>query len=229
MRARVLAVEDRAVEAGRLKDLLVLPEFVLRVEKDAERALSAAIGWQPEAVLLADCLRSGAPELLTALRQDARTSPVPVFWLADGDEKSALAALGRGAVSYLTKPYEPEELVARVRALVRHFRAAAGRDGALRFGSLVLDRPGRRVYSAGRALELSPKEFETLEYLAESAGRVLTRRQILERVWGYDSGSGPRVVDYHIFQLRKKLGRRLSPAIDTVSRVGYCFRPEAIR
>lgn len=229
MRARVLAVEDRAAEAGRLKGLLVLPEFVLRLEKDAERALAAALDWQPEVVLLADGLRAGASDLLAALKQDSRTAPIPVFWLAYGGEEAALAALGRGAVSYLAPPCEPEELTARVRALVRHFRAASGKDGSLRFGPLVLDRPGRQVFLAGRPLDLAPKEFETLEYLAESAGRVLTRRQILERVWGYDSGSGPRNVDYHVFQLRKKLGARLSVAIDTVSRVGYCFRPEAIQ
>lgn len=225
----MLAVEDLAAAGERLKELLVLPEFVLRLERRVKPALAAAIGWQPEVVVLSDRLRDGARELLDSLKQDARTAPVPVFWLAGEGEAAALAALAGGAVSYLARPYEPEEFVARLRALVRHFRAASGRDGALRFGPLLLDRPGRQVFLAGRALELSPKEFETLEYLAESAGRVLSRRQILERVWGFDSASGPRSVDYHIFQLRKKLGARLSGAIDTVSRVGYCFRPEAIR
>ena len=228
MRARVLAVEDHAASCAKLQELLVLPEFVLRLEHRVETALAAAIGWQPEVVVVSDRLKSGARELLDSLKQDSRTAPVPVFWLAAGNEAAALQALARGAVSYLAQPYEPEEFVARLRALVRHFRAASGKDGSLKFGPLHLDRPGRQVFLAGRALELSPKEFETLEYLAESAGRVLSRRQILERVWGFDSASGPRSVDYHIFQLRKKLGSRLSGAIDTVSRVGYCFRPEAI-
>ncbi|MBI4349629.1 MAG: response regulator transcription factor [Elusimicrobia bacterium] len=228
MRARVLAVEDDAPATSRLKELLVLPEFVLRVERRLEPALAAAFQWEPEVVLLSDRPRA-ALELLGSLKHDARTAATPVFWLSSGDEGSALGALAQGAVTYLVRPYEPEELVARLRAIVRHFRAASGRDGTLRFGPLILDRPGRRVYLAGRAVELAPKEFETLEYLAESAGRVLSRRQILERVWGFDNSSGPRTVDYHVFQLRKKLGARLSSAIDTVSRVGYCFRPESIR
>lgn len=226
MKARVLAVEAEAAEAERLKALLMLPEFVLRVERGLERALAAAISWQPELLLLSD--GPAAPDLLAGLKQDPRTSAVPVFWLTAAGEAAGLKALSRGATSYLLRPYAPEELVARARALVRHQRASASGDGTLRFGPLVLDRPGRRVYLAGRALELAPKEYETLEYLAESAGRVLTRRMILERVWGFDSSSGPRTVDYHVFQLRKKLGSRLSSAIDTVSRVGYCFRPEAI-
>ncbi|MBI5201160.1 MAG: response regulator transcription factor [Elusimicrobia bacterium] len=227
MRARVLVVDDHPASLSRLQELLVLPEFVLRCEKRLEGALAAAIGWQPEAIVVSDRLK-GARELLDSLKQDSRTAPVPVFWLAAEGEAAALKALARGAVSYLAQPYEAEELVARLRALVRHARAAQGKDGSLRFGPLHLDRPGRRVYSAGKPLDLAPKEFEILEYLAESAGRVLSRRQILERVWGYDSASGPRSVDYHVFQLRKKLGSRLSGAIDTVSRVGYCFRPEAI-
>lgn len=226
MKARVLAVEAQAGEAERLKGLLQLPEFLLRVEKGHERALAAAISWQPELVLLSD--GPGAPEILAGIKQDPRASGIPVFWLTAAGEAAGLKALARGATSYLLKPYEPEELVARARALVRHQRASSPGDGSLRFGPLVLDRPGRRVYLAGKPLDLAPKEYETLEYLAESAGRVLTRRQILERVWGFDSASGPRTVDYHVFQLRKKLGSRLSSAIDTVSRVGYCFRPEAV-
>lgn len=228
MRARVLAIEDREQAARRLAELLVLPEFVLRLEGRAEPALAAVLQWQPEVLVLSDAARCAA-DLLAEVKQDAAAASIPVFWLSSRGEAAALEALRLGAVSYLVCPYEPEELVARLRALVRHFRTASGRDGTLRFGPLALDRPGRQVYLAGRALDLSPKEFETLEYLAESAGRVLTRRQILERVWGFDSSSGPRSVDYHVFQLRKKLGSRLAPAIDTVSRIGYCFRPEAIR
>lgn len=228
MKARILAFEPAPLEAERLKSLLILPEFVLRAETRLDRALAAAINWQPELALVSESVPSHAADLLAGLKLDPRTAAVPVFWLA-ASEAAGLKALRGGAVSYLLKPYEPEELLARARALARHYRASASGDGSLRFGPLVLDRPGRRVYVAGRPLELSPKEFETLEYLAESAGRVLTRRQILERVWGFDSSSGPRVVDYHVFQLRRKLGPRLTDAIDTVSRVGYCFRPEAVR
>lgn len=229
MRARLLAVEDEAAEGERLKKLFVLPEFVLRLEREAEKALAAAIRWQPELVLLSWDLRSESRELLEALKRDPRTAEAPVFVVSAAGEQALLGALELGAVSFLTRPYAPEELVARLRALARHYRAATGKDGALRFGPLVVDRPACRVYLDGRALGLSPKEFDTLQFLAESAGHVLSREQILDRVWGYESDSGPRAVDYHIFFLRKKLGARLSKAIDTVSRIGYCFRPEAIR
>ena len=229
MKARILVGEDNAEELGRLKSIFLPPDFILRFEKSSERLLPTALAWQPELILLDYSLEQSAGHtVLRLLKQDPRTRAIPVFLLSAREhEESAVQALSQGAVSYLLKPFPSEELLARVRALSRHFRAVSGRDAPLRYGPMVLDRQGRRVFVNRRPLDLTPKEFEILEMLMESAGTVLTRAQIIERVWAYETQAGPRNVDYQVFQLRRKLGRA-SSSIDTVSRLGYCFRPESL-
>ena len=229
MKVRILVCDDNAEELGHLKSIFLPPDFIIRFEKSGDKLMPTALAWQPELILLDYGLeQNSGPALLRLLKQDPRTRAIPVFLLSAREhEDSVVQALSQGAVSYLMRPYPPEELLARVRALSRHFRSFAGRDAALRYGPLILDRQGRRVFVNRRALDLAPKEFEILEMLMESAGMVLTRAQIIERVWGYETQAGPRNVDYHVFQLRRKMGRA-SSSIDTVSRLGYCFRPESL-
>jgi DNA-binding response OmpR family regulator len=230
MKARILVGEDDATEIARINEVFLPPDFILRYEKTAEKMLPTALSWQPELILLDFGIeRVAGPGVLRLLKQDTRTRAIPVFLLSAPEQEDILVqALSQGAVSYLLKPFPPEELLARVRALVKHFRTFTGRDAALRYGPMVLDRQGRQVFVNRRSLSLGPKEFEILEMLMEAAGTVLTRSQILERIWGFDSHAGPRNVDYHVFQLRRKLGK-VSLSMDTVSRLGYCFRPESLR
>ena len=163
-------------------------------------------------------------ELCRRLRMRPDTQALPIIMLtARGEEAERVRGLATGADDYVVKPFSVPELVARVRALLR--RAAPERIAdAIELGDIVLDRRAKRVHRAGRELHLGPTEFRMLEYLMERKGRVFTRGQLLDAVWGQDTDIDERTVDVHVGRLRKAINdpQERDP-IRTVRGAGYSF------
>ena len=159
-----------------------------------------------------------------ALRRDTSTSHLPIIMLtARGDEADRVAGLERGADDYVTKPFSPRELVARVAARLRTRPGAADAGpsgGALRYGPITIDDDSHTVTIEGREVKLTAKEFLLLQYLIRHRGRVLSRDLLLTDVWGYQYTGGTRTVDVHIRRLREKIPL-LNEAIETVKQFGY--------
>src|SRR5262249_25696998 len=163
-------------------------------------------------------------ELIRRLRTRPETRQLPIIMLtARGDEGERVRGLATGADDYIVKPFSVPELLARVRALLR--RAKPERVAAmLNAGDIELDREKRRVSRSGREIPLGPTEFRLLEFLLENAGRVFSREQLLDGVWGRDVYIDERTVDVHVGRLRKALNRgRLPDPIRTVRGSGYAF------
>jgi two-component system alkaline phosphatase synthesis response regulator PhoP len=177
---------------------------------------------QPADLLLLDLMLPGLDGLAVcrALRNDSSTARLPVIILtARGEESDRVAGLELGADDYVTKPFSPKELVARVAALLRRTTTASPSD-VLRHGDIVLD-PSRHVVSdQGREVRLTAKEFLLLEYLIRHRGRVLSRDLLLTDVWGYHYTGGTRTVDVHVRRLREKLPS-LNDGIETIKQFGY--------
>lgn len=179
----------------------------------------------PDLVLL-DWMLPGVSgiELCRRLRMRNETQALPIIMLtARGEEAERVRGLATGADDYVVKPFSVPELVARVRALLR--RAAPERVAeTLTFGDLTLDRRSHRVHRAGRELHLGPTEFRMLEFMMERKGRVFTRGQLLDAVWGQDSDIDERTVDVHVGRLRKAINEpNERDPIRTVRGAGYAF------
>jgi two-component system, OmpR family, alkaline phosphatase synthesis response regulator PhoP len=176
----------------------------------------------PELVLL-DIMLPGQNglEICRAMRADPGTAAIPIIMVtARGDETDRVSGLELGADDYITKPFSPKELVARVGALLRRLRRGAPAARTLRIGPITLDAEAHRVLDAGQEVPLTAKEFLLLQYLAQRPGRVLSRDLLLSDVWGYQYTGGTRTVDVHIRRLREKLPY-LSTAIQTIKQFGY--------
>jgi DNA-binding response OmpR family regulator len=156
-----------------------------------------------------------------ALRSDPSTLHVPIIMLtARGDEADRVAGLERGADDYVTKPFSPKELVARVAARLRRPSSMAPDGAVLSYGPITIDTDRHQVLSEGEEVRLTAKEFLLLKYLVLHRGRVLSRDLLLTDVWGYHYTGGTRTVDVHIRRLREKLPM-LNDAIETVKQFGY--------
>jgi two-component system, OmpR family, alkaline phosphatase synthesis response regulator PhoP len=165
--------------------------------------------------------------LCAEARRDKRTRSVPIVMLtARGDEADRIVGLEMGADDYVVKPFSPNELVARVRALFRRVeRAGEGDEPLLTRGALEVDRNRHTVRFGGEPLHLTAKEFALLVALTLAKGRVLSRQHLLEEVWGYSYAEGTRTVDVHVRRLREKIPA-LAAAIVTVKSLGYRLSPE---
>ena len=167
--------------------------------------------------------------LCAEARREARSQQVPIVMLtARADESDRILGLEMGADDYVVKPFSPKELVARVRALRRRLERSREPEAALVHGPLELDRARHTVRWKGEPVELTSKEFALLLALLEAHGRVLSRQQLLEDVWGYSYASGTRTVDVHVSRLREKLPG-LGTALVTVKSVGYRLSTEELR
>lgn len=165
-------------------------------------------------------------EVCRRLRQAEETRDLPVIMLtARAEETDRIVGFEIGADDYLTKPFSPQELVLRVKAVLRRTQAPPAEEKLLRFPGLVLDQERHRVEVEGREIELTATEFRLLFHLAANPGRVQTREVLLDRVWGYTFEGYSRTVDTHIRRLRQKLGP-LRDLIQTVRGVGYRFREQ---
>lgn len=221
---RILAVEDEASIRELLKITLATAGFDIEVAGSAEEALRSINCQLPEAVLI-DWMLPGISGLQLArqLRADPRTAALPLIMLtARGDEKDRVAGLETGADDYVTKPFSPRELVARIRALLRR-RAPQHGGNVLAVSGVRLDPAGVSVTVDGAECPLRPTEFKLLRLLLSQPGRVFNRGQLLDLVWGDHRFVEERTVDVSIRRLRVAIGSRGEDLVETVRGVGYRF------
>jgi two-component system OmpR family response regulator len=216
----VLVVEDDRNIADLVRLYLSRDSFGVHVEHDGVGGLAAARRLRPVACVLDISLPGmDGTEICRRLRADGDWTPV-IFLTARDDEIDRILGLELGGDDYVTKPFSPRELVARVKALLRRADGPPGGDKVRTLGPLLLD-PGRRLVTvSGTALALTPTEFDLLAHLLGRPGRVFTREELLASVWGYASAAGTRTVDVHVAQVRAKLGGAAA-LIRTVRGVGY--------
>jgi two-component system phosphate regulon response regulator PhoB len=225
MSAKVLIVEDEAPLAELLRYNLEAEGFrVSSVESGEEAELTVAED-KPDLIILDWMLPAvSGIELCRRFRSKSETRSIPILMLtARGEESDRIRGLSTGADDYVVKPFSLPELMARVKAILR--RAAPDRMAdVLQSGDIVLDRAAHRVTRGAREVRLGPTEFRLLEFLMESPGRVLSRTQLLDGVWGRDAFVDERTVDVHIGRLRKALvrGKERDP-VRTVRGAGYVF------
>lgn len=219
----VMVIEDEKEIRELLRYNLERAGFRVAAFADGEEGLAQLFASRPDAVVLDLMLpgRNGL-EILREVRGEPATADVPVIVLtARGAEMDKLLGFEHGADDYLTKPFSPRELLARLQALLRRSRpAAAGR--ALEAGPLRVDPSSREASVAGRRLTLTPREFDLLAFLVRHPGRVVSRDELLRKVWGYDYLGETRTVDVHVRRLRQKLGEGHA-YIETVTGAGYKF------
>jgi len=218
---KVLVVEDEKGILGFVRKGLEEEGFVVECSRDGDEAYLLATTQQYDAIVL-DIMLPGRDGLSILQNLRKQSNPVPVLLLTARSELGErVEGLNCGADDYMTKPFFIEELVARLHALAR--RASGERLSILQAGPLVVNLITREVNVADAPVRLTPREFNLLEYLMRSPGRVLTRTQILEHVWGYDFDVETNLIDVHIQRMRKKLGTLAASFIETVRGVGYRF------
>lgn len=225
MNPSVLVVEDDAALCDLLAWNLSAEGYDVRSTGDGEEALVMVREQAPDAIIL-DWMIEQVPgiEVCRQLRKDKETARIPIVMLtARGEEEDRIRGLKTGADDYVTKPFSPRELMARIEALLRRSRPALAGD-VLAFADLELDPTSHRVRRDGEPLHLGPTEFKMLRYFMERPNRVLSRQQILDGVWGMDSDIDERTVDVHIRRLRKAVNREgdVDP-IRTVRAAGYAM------
>ncbi len=220
-KAKILVVDDEQSILNLVEAYLRPEGYEIRTATDGEAALAKARGFKPDIIVLDIMLpvKDGI-EVLTTLR---RESNVYVIMLtAKTEETDRVVGLSVGADDYLTKPFSPRELVARIKSALRRLQQPSPIGGQmLAFAHLRVDPGSRQVWVDNDLVELTALEFDLLRVLAEHRSMVLSREQLLEKVWGYEYFGDFRVVDVHLGHLRQKLGKR--QFIQTVRGVGYRF------
>jgi two-component system alkaline phosphatase synthesis response regulator PhoP len=224
---KILVIDDEQSIIDLVTAYLHQEGYEIYTAMDGPSGLKAAHAFHPDLIVL-DIMLPGMDgiELLTQLR---RESDVYVIMLtARSEETDKIVGLSVGADDYLTKPFSPRELVARVKAALRRLRVGAGtpESSVLSFRHVRIDMGRRQVWVDDEPVDLTAVEFDLFKTLAEHHGLVLSREQLLERVWGYDFYGEERVVDVHIGHIRQKLGD--DRFIVTVRGVGYRFEDEAV-
>jgi heavy metal response regulator len=217
---KILLVEDDKHIVGFLKRGLEEEGYVVEVASDGEEGLELARDGELDLIVLDILLpKVDGFEVCRRLRQAGNTTPVLMLTAKD-DVEDRVRGLDLGADDYLVKPFAFEELLARIRALMRRHRNAEG--AILRVGDLTINLLTREVKRGDQVIELTTREFELLKFLAHHPGRVFTRTQILEHVWGYDFEYSSNIVDVYIKYLREKIDRPFErKLIHTVRGVGY--------
>ena len=227
MSGRVLVVDDEPIVREVLGRYLARDGFSVETAEDGEAAVAAFEANAPDLVLLDLMLpRLDGTEVFARIRERSAT---PVIMLtAKGQETDRIVGLEIGADDYVTKPFSPREVVARVRAVLRRAGHRSGDNrGPMVFDGLEIDPRSREVSSGGRSVSLTPKEFDVLELLASNAGRVFSRLQLLEELWDFAFDGDPSTVTVHIRRLREKIESDPSRPrhLVTVWGVGYRFDP----
>jgi len=220
---RILVVDDEPNIVELLRLYLERDGFAVIAARDGEEALALAARHDPDLVVLDLMLPGrGGFEVCRELR---RRGDVPILMLtARSEDVDAIVGLELGADDYVTKPFNPRALVARVKAILRRTAATAAGGRPIEVGALRLDPRRREALVGDRRLELRTREFDLLTALARDPGVVLTRDALLEDVWGTDFPGETRTIDVHVAELRKKLGRD-GPPIETVRGLGYRLVP----
>jgi two-component system alkaline phosphatase synthesis response regulator PhoP len=225
----VLVVEDEADVAEMIRYNLSKEGYDVRLAANGTDALRQVKESKPDVILLDIMVpQLNGWEICRRLKQDRETAAIPVIMVSGRvEEGDKVLGFEMGADDYVTKPFSPRELLARVRAVTRRGRLTDQEAGqVLRAGDLEIDRPRFEVKMKGRLVELTRKEFDLLATLIRTPGRVFGREELLDLVWGQDGFVEPRTVDVHVARLRAKFtaARAPMPAIETVRGVGYRFR-----
>ncbi|WP_322633108.1 response regulator transcription factor [Glycomyces albidus] len=222
---RILVVDDEENIGALISATLRLTGFEVEVAKDAAECLRAAEQFGPDLVIL-DVMLPDVDGFEVAKRLRAEGREVPVLFLsARHAVHDRITGLAVGGDDYVTKPFDLEEVVLRVQAILRRAKTpAAPERPVLEYGDLELDEAAHEVRRAGTTIELSPTEYRLLQYLMVNAGTVVSKNQILDRVWNYDFGGSGRIVESYIHTLRKKVDVFDPPLIQTVRGFGYALR-----
>ncbi|MDQ0938802.1 two-component system OmpR family response regulator [Streptomyces sp. V1I1] len=226
--ARVLVVDDEPDLAGILCDVLRSEGWEVKAAGTGEDALATASQFHPDAVVL-DVMLPDINGLEVLRRLRAAAPGVCVLFLTARDAvEDRIAGITAGGDDYVTKPFSLEEVLARLRGLLRRAGMTRTPDTGklLAVGDLVMDEDAREVSRAGQVVDLTPTEFELLRFLIRNPRRVLSKAQILDRVWSYDFGGQAHVVELYISYLRKKIDAGRTPLIHTVRGVGYVLKPD---
>lgn len=219
---RILIAEDDRDIAELVAHYLQKAGWTPHVASAGDEALAYARATPVDLVLL-DVMLPGLSgiEVCRALRADKTTAGVPIIMLtARAEEADRVTGLETGADDYISKPFSPNELVARIRALMRRSHRAEPAETTLKCGPIVMDLESHTVSNDGREIKLTAKEFMLLQYLLEHRGRVLSRDLLLGDVWGYRYTGGTRTVDVHVRRLREKLPVLVDTLV-TVKQFGY--------
>ncbi len=229
-KGRILLVEDDRALAELLVYNLEREEFEVARTGDGEEALLLAREEVPDLILL-DWMIEGVSgiEVCRRLRRSPETANVPIIMLtARGEEADRIRGLETGADDYITKPFSPRELVARVGAVLRRVRPALAGE-QLSYADLEMDMVTHRVKRGGEPVQLGPTEFRLLKHFMEHPGRVFSRERLMDQIWGHDSYIEPRTIDVHIRRLRKAINAGDRPdIIRTVRSAGYALDVDSL-
>lgn len=225
MKPFILVVEDEQALVTLLRYNFEAAGYEVATALDGDEALMAIAERRPDLIVLDWMLPSiSGLEVCRQIRRKPETRDVPVIMLtARGEEADRVRGLDSGADDYVTKPFSPTELVARVRAVLRRSRPSTAEE-VLAYAGIQMDLAAHRVTRNGRAIHLGPTEFRLLRHFLEHPGRVFAREQLLDAVWGHDVYVEPRTVDVHIRRLRKAINGEGEPdVIRTVRSAGYAL------
>jgi two-component system OmpR family response regulator len=224
--ARLLIVDDEPNIRELLSASLRYAGFEVATAADGNAALCEAATFDPDLLLL-DVMMPGLDgfDVVKRLRQEGRQIPV-LFLTAKDATEDKITGLTLGGDDYVTKPFSLEEVIARVRAVLRRFAATAPaqRSARLSFADVELDDDSHEVWKAGEPITLSPTEFKLLRYFLQNPGRVLSKPQILDHVWHYDFGGDANVVESYVSYLRRKIDTTEPRLLHTIRSVGYVLR-----
>ena len=225
--SRILVIEDDTPILRGLKDNLVAESYGVLTAEDGEEGCRLAREEDPDLIILDLMLPTLSGYEICRKLRDEGNAVLILMLTARGEEADRILGLDLGADDYVTKPFSVRELKARVRALLRRSDAQSVPPDTLSFGDVDVDFPQYHARKGGEPVEMTPKEFGVLRYLAARAGKVVSRYELLEEVWGYGKFPTTRTVDNHIAALRAKL--EIDPGepryLQTVHRVGYKFVP----
>ena len=220
---KILVVDDESRMRKLVRDFLVKQNFEVIEAEDGEDALNQFYAQKDIALIILDVMM---PKIngWDVCREIRETSKIPIIMLtAKGEESEELQGFDIGADEYISKPFSPRILVARVEAILR--RTNREEEENLELGGISIDKLGHQVTANGKALDLSYKEFELLVYFMENRGIALSREKILNHVWNYDYFGDARTIDTHVKKLRSKLGDK-GEYIKTIWGMGYKFEVE---
>ena len=225
MAKKILIIEDEKDIAELIKHYLEKDKFETLLASDGEKGLELIRRQNPDVVILDLMLpKIDGIEVCKRIRSDSKVSGVPIIMLtAKGDESDRIIGLELGADDYVTKPFSPKELVARIKALLRRVERTVEKQKVYKFKNLTLSLESHEVLVGENQVKLTSKEFWLLESLIRNKERVLTRDKLLNEIWGYDYYGTTRTVDVHIRRLREKLPC-ISDHIVTVKQLGYKFK-----
>jgi len=222
--ARVLVVDDEPSIVDAISMTLRHQGFSVEAAETGKDALAMVTKWRPDVIVL-DVMLPDVDGFEVARRLSADNEPVPILFLSALDNtEDKVRGLTIGGYDYVTKPFSLEELIARLRNILRRVGALRDEPRRLRFADLELDEETLEVSRAGEEIELTGTELRLLRYLMLNPRRVLTREQLLDHVWGYDFDGYPRVLETYISYLRKKIDAQGTPLLHTVRGVGYSLR-----